>query len=397
MLDFHTARSQLLSLVRALPCERVDLRFACGRVLATGVASPADIPSFDNSAMDGYALAFDDLPSNPVGAILPVAFESRAGHQGPPLTKGSAQRIFTGAPVPAGADTVIIQENVTRRGSTIVLDQAPTRGAHVRRRGEDVVQGSVVLSSGLRLTPFQLSLLASLDATTVLVGQRPRVSVLCTGDELRQSGSRERDGTIAESNGIAIASLAEAAGATVTLFPLSPDRAEVLTTALQQAIRVSDVVVTVGGVSVGDYDVVHTALQAAGVSTSFWKVAIKPGKPLTVGQAGNTLVLGLPGNPVSSQVTASLFLVPALRALQGDQQPFPEFVQRRLTNDLPQVPGRRGFYRAQVKGDSVTAHSKQGSGAVNSMAFANALVTLPEAATGAHAGDLVDTLLLAEV
>jgi molybdopterin molybdotransferase len=194
-----------------------------------------------------------------------------------------------------------------------------------------------------------------------------------------------------------LATLAEAAGATVHLLPLVGDRADELVPLLTQAVRTSDVVVTVGGVSVGDYDVVHNALAAVGVTTSFWKVAIKPGKPLTVGQQGHTLVLGLPGNPVSAQVTASLFLVPALRTLQGDNNPFPAFVARTLTADLPQAPGRRGFYRARAEGNIVTAHHKQGSGAVNSMAFANALVTLPESSTGALKGQLVDTLLLSEL
>lgn len=397
MLDFFAARTQLLHLVRPLPCERMDLRYARGRVLAAEVSSPRDIPSFDNSAMDGYAVAFDDLPSNPVGSVLKVVGESRAGFAGPPLEPNTAQRIFTGAPLPQGADTILIQENVTRQESNIVINEAPVRGVHVRKQGEDIVKGGVVLEAGTRLTPFQLSCLASLDTTTVLVAQRPRVSIVCTGDELRQPGSTDRPGSIPESNAVAIATLAEAAGAEVRLFPLSPDRESELTSIVTQALRVSDVVVTIGGVSVGDYDVVHTALRAANVTTSFWKVGIKPGKPLTVGQHEQTLVLGLPGNPVSAQVTASLFLLPTLRALQGDAQPYPGFVQRRLTADLPQVPGRRGFYRAVVKGDEVTPHLKQGSGAVNSMAFANALVTLHESATGALAGELVDTLLLSEL
>jgi molybdopterin molybdotransferase len=397
MLDFHTARSQLLELVRPLSRERVELRHACGRVLANDLFSSTSIPRFDSSAMDGYALAFDDLPPNPVGTTLPVAFESRAGKNGPALVRGTAQRIFTGAQLPTGADTVIIQENVTRSESNITLDFAPKRGAHVRHQGEDIATGSLVLRAGTRLTPFQLSCLASLDLTTVLVNQRPRVCVLSTGDELRQPGSPHRDGTIPESNGIALATLAEAAGATVSLLPLVPDNVDVLTPLVEQAVRTSDVVVTIGGVSVGDYDVVHSSLKAAGVSTSFWKVAIKPGKPLTVGQSGNTLVLGLPGNPVSAQVTACLFLLPALRALQGDESPFPDFVLRTLTNDVNQEPGRRGFFRAIVKGDNVTVHGKQGSGAVNSMALANALVTLPESANGARAGERVLTLPLSEI
>lgn len=400
MLEFDEARRRLLGLVLPLGAERVDLRSASGRVLAEPVRSPVDLPNFDNSAMDGYAVCRGDLPAEPVGAVLPVVGESRAGVAGPPLDKGCAQRIFTGAPLPDRADTVVIQENVERTGNSITLLFPVTYGDHVRRVGEDVARGDEVLPSGARLGPFQLSLLASMDWTTVHVRRRPRVAVLCTGDELRQAGmpiATPVRGMLPESNGVAIAALAESVGATVMLLPIGEDRLESLKACLDDALRASDVVVTIGGVSVGDYDVVNAAFAAAGVTTEFWKVRIRPGKPLSVGRWNDTLVLGLPGNPVSAQITATLFLVPVLRQLQGDARPVPPFVRRRLVRNFSQSPGRRGFFRGVVNGDEVSLHDKQGSGSVASMAHANALVTFDESSTGANAGEPVDTLLLADI
>jgi molybdopterin molybdotransferase len=399
MLEFHEARRRLLALASPLGAERVDLRRASGRVLSGAVHSPVDLPGFDNSAMDGYAVRHADLPGDPVGHVLPVVGESRAGLAGPTLQPRSAQRIFTGAPLPEGADTVVIQENVERTGEGVCLRFPVTCGDHVRRKGEDVQRGETVLLPGMRLGPYHLGLLASLDWTSVSVTRRPQVSILCTGDELRLPGvpaSNAARGVLPESNGVALAALAESAGASVTLLPIGADRLEALTPLVSDALRTSDVLVTVGGVSVGDYDVVNAALAQVGVESEFWKVRIRPGKPLSVGRWRNTLTLGLPGNPVSAQVTATLFLLPLLRTLQGDSRAVPAFVKRTLRNDFKQTPGRRGFFRGVVEGDEVSLHPKQGSGSVISMAHANALVTFHEASTGAKAGDVVDTLLLSE-
>jgi molybdopterin molybdotransferase len=400
MLEFHEARQRLLRLASPLGGERVELRQAAHRVLAEPVHSPFDIPSFDNSAMDGYALCFSDLPSNPVGFQLPVVGESRAGVAGPALRPGTAQRIFTGAPLPAGADTVVIQENVERAGDTITLQFPVEHRDHVRQVGEDVRRGQLVLEPGTRLGPYHVGFLASLDRTTVLVTRRPRVAILCTGDELRLPGMPAPDnrvGLLPESNGVTVAALAESVGAYVTLLPIGTDRAAALTPFLRDALDVSDVVVTIGGVSVGDYDVVHDALAQIGVETEFYKVKIRPGKPLVVGRYHQKTTLGLPGNPVSAQVTATLFLLPFLRRLQGDTRPVSPFVKRKLLHDFRQKPGRRGFFRGTVIGDDVTLQSQQGSGSVSSMANANALVTFHEDSPGASAGDYVDTLLLSDV
>lgn len=399
MLEFHEARRRLLALASPLGAERVDIRQASGRVLSETVHSPVDIPGFDNSAMDGYAVRFSDLPADPVGYTLPVVGESRAGVPGPKLHMRGAQRIFTGAPLPEGADTVIIQENVERSGESVCLRFPVTRGEHVRRTGEDIRRDESVLLPGMRLGPYHLGLLASLDRTTIAVARRPRVSILCTGDELRLPGvplANTARGMLPESNGIALAALAESAGAIVTLLPIGNDALDALAPLVEDALRTSDVLVTVGGVSVGDYDIVNAALARAGVENEFWKVRIRPGKPLSVGRRQHTLTLGLPGNPVSAQVTATLFLLPLLRTLQGDARALPSFVKRTLVSDFHQSPGRRGFFRGIVEGDTVTLQTKQGSGSVISMAHANALVTFHEASTGAKAGDTVDTLLFSE-
>lgn len=404
MLEFHEARRRLLAFATPLGAERVELRRAAGRVLARAIRSAVDIPRFENSAMDGYAVRFDDLPVNPVGSKLEVVGESRAGSPGPALRANSAQRIFTGAPLPVGADTVVIQEDVERNGEFITLQAPVQRGDHVRHVGEDVQCGQEVLTAGTRLGAYHLGLLASLDYTTVSVARRPRVAILCTGDELRLPGmsvdgptSPSASVALPESNGIAVATLAELAGAEVTLLPLGPDRIDELTPMLSDALSSSDVVVTIGGVSVGDYDVVQDALRQVGVQIEFYKVKMRPGKPLVLGRHQGRTTLGLPGNPVSAQVTATLFLLPFLRRLQGDTHALPVIVKRKLRHDCEQKPGRRAFLRATVEDDEVTVHRQQGSGSVLSMAQANALVTFHEDSSGARAGEFVDTLLLSDV
>ena len=396
MLEFHEARRRLLALGRVLPAERVEVRRATGRDVAHATRSAVDIPGFDNSAMDGYALQAPTAPTDTIS--LPVVGESRAGAPGAALTPGTAMRIFTGAALPHGADAVVLQEDVVRQGSDMRFSATACRpGQHVRRRGEDVRHGEVVIEAGTRLSAFHLSLLLSLEQVVVEVVRQPRITILCTGDELRHPGSLGASGSLPESNGVALASLCEAAGAFVSLGPLVADELPMLTELLADAVSTSDIVVTVGGVSVGDYDVVRDAMAAAGIGMDFWKVKMRPGKPLAVGTHGRAVVLGLPGNPVSAQVTACLYLVPLIRTLQGDARAVAPFRPQRLTHDLTQSPGRRGFYRARSSGDQVTPQARQGSGSVVSMAQANALVTLHEDSAGAAAGEMVETLCFNEL
>jgi molybdopterin molybdotransferase len=315
-----------------------------------------------------------------------VSSEQRAGAAPEKLLAGTTARIFTGGALLAGADAVVMQENVSRAGDTVTFHEAPRPGANVRRRGEDLASGAVALARGSRLNAFRVGLAAALDRATVPVARRPRVALLCTGDELRDAGSPNRPGSIPDSNGPSLAALARRAGAVVVRLPRISDELDATREALRAALVEHDVLLTVGGVSVGDHDVVKQALEAEGVTLDFWKVKIKPGKPLAFGRRGDTWVLGLPGNPVSAQLTLSLFGLPLLRALQGDARPFPTPIGVRLATAISQKPGRLGFYRARLEGDLAHVHQNQASGAPTSMAHADALVMVPEESTGLPAG-----------
>jgi molybdopterin molybdotransferase len=398
MLSFETALTRVLDAARRLDVETVELGDAAGRVLAEDLSAEQPLPPFDYSAMDGYALASRDL-SGPGPWSLPVRGESRTGRPAAPHEPGSACRIFTGAELPTGADSVVLQEDVERSQTDVVLlSQKPSAGDNVRRRGEDLERGQTALRTGQRLSAAQIGLAAALNRSRLTVARRPRVSIACTGDELRKAGSAERPGTIPNSNGPALAAAVVGAGGIAReLEPIGDDR-ERATSALRAALRDTDLLVTVGGVSVGDHDVVRPALEAAGVDLEFWKVRLKPGKPLVFGRMGPTLVLGVPGNPVSALVTFLLFGVPLLRTMQGDRQPTPPQRRGRLLEPLRQKPGRRGYYRAQTEGaDRLRPLENQASGAPTSLAWADALVIVPEDSPGFEANEWVDYLLLAEV
>lgn len=396
MLPFDEALARVLEGASVLAAERVPVGEALGRVLAQDLHASEALPPFDYSAMDGYAVhtrAFDgDGPWR-----LPVRGESRTGAPPPPLIDGTACRIFTGAELPAGANCVVMQEDVQRDGGDAVFRGRPSRFDNVRRRGEDLLPGALALAAGARLGPGQIGLAAALDRAEVSVARRPRVSIVCTGDELRRPGDPIRPGSIPDSNGVALAALVKTAGAHAVLAPLARDDHEATRRAIALALTQSDVLVTVGGVSVGDHDVVKSALEAAGAELAFWKVRIKPGKPLLSGRAGSTRVLGLPGNPASALVTFALFGMPLLRALQGDSHPVPGLRRLRLGAALRQKPGRRGFYRALLGPAEVTPLENQASGAPTSMAWADALIVVHEDSTGYDAGSEVDVLALADL
>ncbi|HKY37707.1 MAG TPA: gephyrin-like molybdotransferase Glp, partial [Polyangiaceae bacterium] len=385
MLDFELARQRILEQVTPLPAELIPIHDADGRVLAADLVSPIDLPSFDYSAMDGYAVAAGDLAGKGPWRLT-VSIEQRAGATPLELASCATARIFTGAPLPRGADSVVMQEDVSREGDRVVFRQAPRRGSHVRRQGEDLARGAVAIARGTRLNPFRLGLLAALDQSRVRVFQRPKVALVCTGDELRDAGSEARAGSIPDSNGPSLTALARRAGAEMVHVSRTGDDLEQTRAALRAALSKSDVLLTVGGVSVGDHDVVKQALEAEGAHLDFWKVKIKPGKPLAFGRHGTSFVLGLPGNPVSAQLTLALFGLPLLRALQGDLHPLPATTRVRLASAIEQKPGRLGFYRARLEGDLAHVHDNQASGAPTSMAFADALVLVPEDSEGLAAG-----------
>src|SRR5580704_8071524 len=315
MLSFDEARRRLLERPRLTGLERVPLAVAGGRVLAEALVAREPLPRFDHSAMDGYAVAAADLAGDGPWTLRVVG-ESAAGSETPAFDRGTACRIFTGAPLPEGTDSVIMQEHAPREGDWIAVDRRPARGAHVRRAGEDLPRGEVALAAGTRLGPAQLALAAMLDRAEVVVSRRPIVTIVCTGDELRGAGESGIASSIPESNSAPVAALARQACADVRIAPIAKDEPVATLRAIEDAMRTTDLLVTIGGVSVGDHDVVRPALERAGVDLSFWRVAIKPGKPIAFGRGPHAAVLGLPGNPASAMVTFAVFGVPLLRAMQ---------------------------------------------------------------------------------
>ncbi len=409
MLRFEEALARILALGSPpLSSEVVPLEDAEGRVLGEDLTASADLPAFDYSSMDGYAVATGDL-----GAVdsrapirLPVRGESRTGVLPGPLTPGSAMRIFTGAAIPSGADAVVMQENVARDGDVAVIAARPRAGQNIRRRGEDLAAGAIAIPRGTRLRPAHLSLAGAVDRDHIAVSKRPVVTILATGDELRRPGTDPIPGSIPESNTVALRAMARRAGAQTRAHPYVRDDRAATERAFAAALEESDVLVTIGGVSVGDHDLVRPALEAVGVQLDFWRVAIKPGKPLAIGRLARSgkrdaIVVGLPGNPASAMITFALFGVALLRALQGDARPFPAFARARMTRAHAHDPGRLEFARATVsqadEGFSVTTLGNQASGAVTTMAQADALVCIPEDATGVGAGAEVDVLLMSDL
>jgi molybdopterin molybdotransferase len=264
----------------------------------------------------------------------------------------------------------------------------------VRRCGEDLTRGAIALTRGTRLNPFRLGLIAAIDRALVPVARRPKVQLLCTGDELRDAGSAPRPGSIPDSNGPSLAALARRVGADVEILRRADDELAPMRAAIASALSKCDVLITVGGVSVGDHDVVKQALEAEGVTLDFWKVNIKPGKPLAFGRRAERFVLGLPGNPVSAQLTLCLFGLPLLRALQGDARAVPQLTRVELGVAIVQKPGRLGFYRARLQDGVALVDANQASGAPTSMAHADVLVMVPADSSGLPAGALADALRL---
>jgi molybdopterin molybdotransferase len=400
MLRFPEALARIIALGSPPLANVVEPLDECdGRVLGEDLVAPADLPGFDYSSMDGYALRTRDLEGEPPYR-LPVRGESRTGAVPGALAPKTTMRIFTGAALPDGADAVVMQENVAREGDVAIITSRTRPGQNVRRRGEDLRAGDVAVPKGTRLRPAHLALAASLDRADIAVVKRPEVAFLATGDELRRPGTDAVPGTIPESNTVALRAMARRAGAQAKAHPYVRDDRAATERAFATALAAADVVVTIGGVSVGDHDLVRPALEAVGVKLDFWRVAIKPGKPLAIGTKDRTVVLGLPGNPASAMVTFALFGMPLLRALQGDAQPVPKLHRAKMTRAHAHDPGRLELARASVvhgpDGLSVTTFGNQASGASTTMAQADAIVFIPEDATGVSAGAEVDVLLLSD-
>jgi molybdopterin molybdotransferase len=380
-LPLEEAQRRLLDGVRALGAERVAAESCLGRYLWSDLASQRTQPAADLSAMDGYAV------SEPLAGPWLIIGESAAGRPfAGVLNTGEAVRISTGALMPVGAAAVLLQEEAQREGDALaVASGGETSQRHIRRRGFDFAERDVVLSAGTRIGPAQLALAIAAGATTVEVGRLPRLAVLDSGDELVAGAQTWAAHQLPASNGAMIAALAAPFAASVERVGPVPDRMDALAEALAKA-EAADVIVTTGGASVGDHDLVRPALEAWGATIDFWRVAIRPGKPLLVARRGGTFVLGLPGNPVSSYVTAWLFLLPLLRRLGGATECLPRPLMARTTTELPPGSNRREFIRGRLEGGTVMPLDERDSSALRALAGANALIDRPIDAPAVPAG-----------
>lgn len=382
MISYENALAHVFALTKALDTEKIDLAQAAGRVLRTPVVAQRDQPPFAASAMDGYAVAGPVSP----GARLSVIGTAAAGHGftgvvGP----GQAVRIFTGAPVPDGADRIVIQEDVTRADDMITLGEAPEARRHIRTRGVDFSAGDRV-SAPRRLRPADLALLAAMNCPQVTVSRRPDVAIMATGDELVMPGEVPRSDQIIASNAFALKAMAESEGARARILPIAADTEASLRAVFELAAD-ADVIVTIGGASVGDHDLVGPVADTLGASRAFYKVAMRPGKPLMAGRMGQALLLGLPGNPVSSIVCGHLFLRPVLNALQGlGAYPLPT-ASATLNVDLPANGPRTHFLRATLgPGPSITPMAQQDSSLLGVLCESDALLIQPAGDPGQKAG-----------
>lgn len=376
LLTIDAALARVLENARPLAVEPVGVDEADGRVLREPAIAHVDLPPFASSAMDGFALRAVDAPGE-----LRVTFRVAAGTPGPePLPAGTAAGISTGGAVPDGADAVVPVELVEDRGEMVVVSEAVSPGQHVRPRGGDIEAGAVVATAGTRLTPSRIGSLAAVGIGTVACSVRPRVSVVATGSELRPPGVVLEPGQIYESNRAMIAAVLERAGAAVDVLPVVQDDPAAHRSAITKALE-ADIVVTSGGVSMGEHDLVRRTEAELGVEEVFWGVAVKPGKPLSFGVRGDTMVFGLPGNPVSSLVGAMLFVVPAILARQGASAPQPPFAVGRTTASLRRNAQRDEFVRALRAdvGDAVEVEPIRGqeSHMIARAAAADALVHVP--------------------
>ena len=392
-LDEALARLTALAAERRLTdTESLPTYAALGRVLAQALVSPLDVPPADNTAMDGYALRAADVAT--VGTVLPVSQRIPAGVVGQPLAAGTAARIFTGAQVPPGADAVVMQEQCEALPGAVRVNTVPQAGQWVRRRGEDVTTGAVALAAGTRLTPQALGLAATIGAARVTVVRRPRVALFSTGDELVMPGEPLKPGGIYNSNRYTLLGLLHALGCEVSDLGIVPDNLAATRAALKSAADEHDLILTSGGVSVGEEDHLRPAAQAEG-RIEFWQLSCKPGKPLAVGAitrsgaAGEALLMGLPGNPVSSFVTFLLTVAPVLRVLQGASAALPVAVPLVAAFDLPRTDKRREFLRARLTPEGrLSLFPNQSSGVLTSAVWADGLIDHPAGATIA-AGDVV--------
>ncbi|WP_424986793.1 gephyrin-like molybdotransferase Glp [Microbulbifer sp. S227A] len=390
MISVSQARAALFDLVKPLPAEEIDLIDAAGRVLAREVFAQRDQPPFAASSMDGYAVKSAEVELH---AMFKVVGEAAAGHRfDGPVGAGQAVRIFTGAPVPEGTDFVVIQEDVSRSGDLITITDDPGGKSNIRPAGGDFTRGTPV-SAPRVLAPQDIALLASMNIARVPVTRKPVIAILATGDELVMPGETPGPDQIIASNSFGLKAMVEQLGATARLLPIARDSLSSLRMAFELATG-ADLIVTIGGASVGDHDLVAQAAADLGMERSFYKVAMRPGKPLMAGRLNGAAMVGLPGNPVSAMVCGHIFLVPMVRAMLGLGSDLPPLRQARLDAPLTRNGPREHYMRAIVSDGQVNAFDNQDSSLLTILSQANALLVRAPDDPAQKAGAMVNYLPL---
>jgi molybdopterin molybdotransferase len=388
MISEEEARSKILEAIRPLPARRLSILQALDRFSAKDYFAQLPLPNFDNSAMDGYAVIASDCRS---GARLRVVGKQPAGvERHLRISIGEAVRIFTGAPIPSGADAIVMQEDITRDGDEIVVNVDVDLGEFVRRRGCDLGEGQKILAAGDRICPTVLALLASQGFSDVMVGGEVSAAIISTGDELERPGEKLQPGQIYESNSMLLQGLLQNCGAAVRLMKHCRDDEELLTKALKRAIE-HRVVIISGGVSVGERDIVKSALQSLGAKIDIWRVAIKPGKPFLFGHIGECALFGLPGNPVSAFVTFLQFVRPAILKMMSASETDLELrkISARLIVDLTNDGNRPHYIRGKFEDGNFTPVGRQESHALFGLSQSNALLRLA-VGESVNQGDIVE-------
>ena len=392
MITVEEAQARVVAGLSPLPAETVSLTDAAGRVLAGPIIARRTQPPLAVSAMDGYAVRREDIGQVPV-TLRQVGAVAAGGMYEGVLGQGECTRIFTGAPLPCGADTVVIQEDTDAQGDQITIKESEPLGRHVRKAGLDFREGDARLAAGTALSPRQLALAAAMNHPWLKVIRRPKVAILATGDEIVFPGEPMHASQIVASTSTSLAGFVRAQGGEPILLGVAADNIASLKEAAAAA-RDADVLVTIGGASVGEHDLVQTALKEEGLEVDFWKIAMRPGKPLMVGRLGKSQVLGLPGNPVSSLVCALLFLRPLLYALQGRAGALPDPSSMPALAPISSNGVRQDYMRARIVGGEVEPFSLQDSSMLTALAEADALIVRPANAPAVEKGGLVSVLPL---
>lgn len=391
MIKVEKAREKILSHIKALPPRKVSLEGALGTFLAEDICSAIDIPMQDNSAMDGYALRTEDINDAPTR--LNVIYDLPAGYMPQRgITRLETVRIMTGAPIPPGADAVVKREDTEELGNEVIIKKAPKKMENIRFKGEDLKKDSVVLERGSYIGPAQMGILASIRRFLVHVHQRPLVAILSTGDEILDMDQDISQGKVYASNSYTMIGMVLALGAEPLYLGIAQDNKEDLEKKLGQACR-ADLILTSGGVSMGDYDLVKEIMTQGSNSMEFWKVEMKPGKPLAFGMINHIPAIGLPGNPVSTMVSFYQFARPAILKMMGSLDIEPPRVRARLMQEIKKKTDRRHYVRGVLKMENqelcVYPSGPQGSGILSSMAKGNCFIVLPKQVAVATQGDMV--------